>query len=812
MLKNYFKIAVRNLFKYRIYSFINIFGLAIGMACCMLIFLLVRHEWSFDTFHEKAGRIYRLVIQETHPDGSIDFRELQPPALYEPLLQEFPGVVRATRYVSGNVTFVREDRFFREKLNEVDSTFFQMFTFPLRAGDRNSVLRDRTSIVISEAMAKKHFRIENGRYDQALGQSLEMTKGDERIHFVITGVMADMPQNSSFEMDFLISFENYGTIRLGGNDWGSRNSLYLELTETQTPEALEEALIPFAKTQLAERIEDRTNAGYLADSQNALLLKLQPLGNLHLNPEIDTAYERPVHNPLYSYILSGIAALVLLIACINFMTLSIGRSTSRAREVGMRKVLGAHKQQLMKQFWGEALLMSLLAMGVGYILAFSSLEVFNEMAGKAFQISHLFEGSTPISFVAIAVLAALVAGMYPTLVLSRFQPAAALKGDVKTGGATVFTRSLLVMQYVLAVTFMIGAGLMAQQMDFIKNTDLGYQSDHVIVVNMGRTGSRELVNRFRNEVKPFHQVKKVVATAFSFTHEHHRMSWTNAEGVKRSASATGIDYDYLDILEMELAAGRNFTKRITTDPKSSVLVNEALVKSFGIENPLGYKLTGWASRFMTEAPTIIGVVKDFHFQSLHHAVQPTVLTMHPDYYGSLDAMMVKIAPQDISGTLELLEEKWHAVAPNTPFRYSFLKEDVARQYAEDEQWGKIAIYASVFAIVIACLGLFGLASLTVIKRTKEVGIRKVLGASLTNIVTLILKEFVLLVALSALLACPLAFYGMKKWLENFEFRMAIGPEMFILASGLAVAVAAVTLSYQAIKASLTNPVKTLKYE
>ena len=478
----------------------------------------------------------------------------------------------------------------------------------------------------------------------------------------------------------------------------------------------------------------------------------------------------------------------------------------------MRKVFGAHKQQLMKQFWGEALLMSLLAMGVGYILAFSSLQVFNEMTSKAFQIPDLFEGSTPISFLAIAVLAALVAGLYPTLVLSRFQPAAVLKGDVKTGGASVFTRSLLVMQYVLAITFMIGAGLMAQQVDFIKNMNLGYQSDHVVVLNMGRTGSRELANRFRNEVKPFHQIKKVVATAYSFTRGGDRNSWTNAEGVNRSAWATGIDYDYIDILGMELVAGRSFAREITTDPKSSVLVNEALVKSFGIENPLGHKLTGWCSWFMTEAPTIIGVVKDFHFQSLHRAVQPTVLTMHPDYHGGLGAMLVKIVPQDISGTLELLEEKWNAVSPNTPFRYSFLKEDVALQYAEDEQWGKIVIYSSAFAIVIACLGLFGMASLTVTKRTKEVGIRKVLGASIANIITLIMKEFVLLVALSALLACPLAFYGMEKWLENFEFRMALGPEMFILASGLAVAVAAVTLSYQAIKASLTNPAKTLKYE
>ncbi len=812
MLKNYLKVALRNLFKHKVYSLINVLGLAVGMACCILIFLLVKHEWSFDDFHVKGDRIHRVVIQEKTPEGEISFRNLQPPALYEPILQEFPGILRATRLVNGTVTFVHNGNFFRETLNEVDSSFFQIFSFPLLAGDPVTALKDPKSIVLNETMTQKYFGVEAGNYANVLGQSLEIARGDNRTLFTISGVMKDMPRNSSFQMDFLISFENYAQIRLGGNDWGSRNSLYLELAETQEPKALETALIPFTKTQFAQRIQGRTQGGFITDAEDGFLLKLQPLADLHLNPEIEVDYEQLPHNPLYSYILSGVGALVLLIACINFMTLSMGRSTGRSREVGMRKVLGAQKGQVMKQFWGEALLLSALSLVLGLSLAIFTLSFFNDLTGKELLIADFFSIGTIIGLLAIVLIVALVAGVYPSVILSKFQPIVVMKGEAQTGGKNRLTRGLVVVQYVLAIALMIGTGLMAQQMSFIRNMDLGYKNDHVIAINMGRVGSKELAERFRNETISFDQIVNIVTTAYSFTRGGDRNSWTDANGVTRSAWAFGVDYDYFDILGMELSEGRNFSREITTDPINSVLVNEAFVKQFDFEKPVGTKLTNWCPWFMKEAPTIIGVVKDFHFQSLYAEVKPAVLTMHPDYHGGVGFMLVKVKPERLSETIALLEEKWNLVAPNTPFRHSFLDEDVANQYIEDEKWGKIVGYSSALAILIACLGLFGLASLAVAKRTKEVGIRKVLGASVSNIVMLIGRDFILLIAVAAVLASPLAWYGGEKWLENFAFKTTIGFEPFLFSIILAVAIAALTLSYQAIKAALTNPATTLKYE
>lgn len=815
MLRNYLKIAWRNLILHKGYTFINVSGLAIGIACCILIALFIRHEWSYDLFHEKKDRIYRVVIQEIAPDGTTSYRSMQPPALADALVKAFPGIERATRYIRGEVTLVRDNQSFREQLTEADSTLFRMFSFPLLAGDPATVLKHPTSMVVSETAAQKYFGVGPGRYEDALGKTLFIKRKDTLHPFTITGVMQDAPGTSSLLLDVVISFENYDTekILIGGNDWGSRNALYVELAEGQDAQAIEAALPPFTRTEFARRIEGRRNGGFIGPGADAFSLRLQPLRDVHLNPRISDYYHAPTHNPLYSYLLAGIGALVLLIACINFMTLSVGRSAGRAKEVGVRKVFGAYRMQLMRQFWGEAVLLSGLALLAGAVLAVAALPLFNQLTTLTLALDDLREVSTGIILIGLMLTVGLISGSYPAVVLSRFQPVAVLKGPVRTGGKSVLIRALVVAQYALSIALMIGAGLMAQQMDYIQNKDLGYIPENVVAIQTGGVGSPELVERFRNAVAGYDDILNVVSAGYSFTRGGDRISWTDADGTPRGpAWVFGVDYDYLDVMNMELAMGRNFSRDITTDPTGAVLVNEALVREFKLQNPLGYKLTGWASWFMKEPPEIIGVVRDFNFESLHTDIKPAIMTMHPGYHGGIGAILVKIKPARVSETIARLETAWSALAPDTPFMYAFLDDDIARQYQADERWNRIIGYSAALAVFIACLGLFGLVTLAVANRTKEIGIRKVLGASATDMVTLIAKEFVKLVAVAAVIACPLAYYGGRVWLGEFAYRIDIQPWVFIGASLLALLIALATLSYQAVRAALANPVKTLRYE
>lgn len=814
MLGNYIKIAIRNLIKHKGYTIINVAGLAIGIACCILIFLFIRHEWSYDTFHEKADQIFRVVIQERAPDGTIGYRNLQPPDLAAAMVEEFPGVTQATRIVRGGVTIIHDNQPFRETLFEADSSLFRMFTFPLVAGDPMTALRDPASIVISEDIAQKYFSPLDEGYQRVLGKRLSIKRRDDINLFTISGVMENAPDNSSLPMEIIISFENYeiDKIRVGGNDWGSKNTMYIELADGQDPLELMGTLPTFTAAKFANRIEGRRNGDFIGDSPDDFQLYLQPLRDLHLNPTIGVGYEQAPHNPMYSYILSGIAVMVLCIACINFMTLAVGRSAGRAREVGMRKVFGAYRPQLMRQFWGEAILLSGCGLILGVLLAALFLPLFNQFTTQNFTLSDFMDGSTILVLLGLVLFVGLVAGSYPAVVLSRFQPISVLKGSVKAGGKNRLIRGMVVVQYTLSIALMIGTGLIAQQLDYIASNDLGYTKENVVIVQAGGAGSQQLIEQYRNELKDYDAIVNVASAGYSFTRGGDRRSWRNANGVPRWAWAFGVDYDYMDLMDMDLVTGRNFSRDLSTDPISSILVNETLVKEFGLAKPIGHKLVGWGDGFMAEPPTIIGVVEDFNFESLHVPVRPAIMTMHPDYRNSVGAILVKIRSRNIAETLTLIEKTWTNLAPNTPFNHSFLDQDIANQYQTEERWGRIIGYASGLSILIACLGLFGLATLAVANRTKEIGIRKVLGAPISQIVLLIAREFVGLVALAAVFAWPLAYFAIGEWLEAFEYRINIGPLMFLLSSVLAILVALVTLSYQAVRAALANPVKTLQYE
>ena len=497
------------------------------------------------------------------------------------------------------------------------------------------------------------------------------------------------------------------------------------------------------------------------------------------------------------------------------MTLSVGRSASRAREVGMRKVLGAHRTQLMKQFWGEALMLTAIALALGVLLTLLALPAFNTLTGQSLSLATFRWYEAALAILGLLGLVGFVAGGYPAVLLSRFRPAAVLKGAVTAKGKNRLTRGLVVLQYTISIGLIVSTIIMTQQLHYMLNKDLGFDDDLVMVVHtnqVSRSDAPRVLDRFKNTLLPYDEVTHVARAGYSFTRGSDRNTWTDAGGVTRSAYNFGVGFDYLDLMDMEVAEGRNFSPNFPSDSTRSVLVNEALVREFDLEDPVGKKLTGWLDWIYEEDPTIVGVVKDFNFQSLRNEVQPAVMNMHPDYYNYMGAILVKVRPDRLSETIARVEETWHTSLPDQPFTYSFLDEDLASQYRTEQRWSRIITYSATLAIFIACLGLFGLATLSVTRRTKEIGIRKVLGASVPGVVLLVAGEFAKLVALAAVLAWPLAYVGMQRWLEDFAYRIDIAWPIFFIAGLAALFVALITISYQAVRAALADPVKALRYD
>ena len=811
MLRNYLTIAFRALKRRKAYTFINVFGFAVGMASCLLIFMLVRHEWSYDRFHENADRIYRTSIKYIAPDGEVSYQNMMFPDFTPQLEKEFPAIEQATRYVQGSQDLRVGDEFYRQDMVEVDASFFEIFSFPLLAGDPATALADPSGMVITAATAEAFFQLDQG-FEQLIGRRVSLTRNAVEYDFSITGVVENLPNNSSFQLDVAISFENYENIRLGGNNWGGRTSTYVLLGENQEPDVLETALIPFVETQFSSYIEGLRDNGFLAEGGENFRMHLQPLPQLHQQPDLWVPYEINPHEPLYSYVLAGIGLLIMLIACINFMTLSIGLSESRAREVGMRKVLGAQRIQLMRQFWGEAFILTAVGLLLGLLLAFATLPFFNQLTGQNLALSSFRWFEILLAVLALLALVGLVAGGYPSILLSRFQPVAVLKGVFTGSSKNRLSRGLVVLQYTISIGLIVSTILMAQQLHFLLNKDLGYEKDLVMVVNTGQVSRAEaplVLQRFRNSLLPYPQISKIARAGTSFTRGSDRNTWTDADGVTRSAYNFGVDEEYLELMGMEIVDGRNFSVDFPADSTQSILVNEALVREFGIENPVGKRLTNWLSFIYDESPTIVGVVRDYNFRSLREDVVPAVLNMHPNYYNFMGAMLIKVENGAISQAVELVENTWKETLPGKPFTYSFLDEDVATQYQTEERWSNIVTASSILAILIASLGLFGLATLTVAKRTKEIGIRKVLGASVPRVVLMIAGEFIKLVGIAAVIAWPLAYLGMNRWLGDFANHISISGWPFVLAALAAAAIALITVSSRTIGAALVNPVRAL---
>lgn len=809
MLRNYLVTALRAFRRRPVYAIVNVVGLALGMAACVLIMTLVHFEWQFDRYHENADRIYKTNFRYVAPDGTPGYQLMMTPDFTPPFKEAFPAVERATRLVQNAMDIRAGDDVYRRMMAEVDHDFFRMFSVPLVAGDVERVLLSPDDMVISRSTAEAWY----GSADAALGSSTNISRGELSRDFTVVGVFEDFPAWSSIVFDVAVSFENYDEIRLGGNNWGGRTSTYVLLAEGTHARAFEAGLGPYTDTAFAEYIEDMRGAARMAMHDGAYALELQPLAAVHRSPDVGVNYERAVHNPLYSWILGGIGLLILLIACINFMTLSVGQSATRAHEVGIRKALGADRAQLMKQYLGESMVLVGGALLTGLVLAVVLQPWFNNLTGKELSILGLSPSLLALGMLTLLATVGLVAGGYPAMVLSRFQPARVLKGETPTSGRGLLTRGLVVLQYTISIGLLSSLFIMSGQIDHLLNADMGYDAERVVAIEargLDADRAEAYVDAYRQAVMPSGYVENVARAGQAFTRSSDRNGWTDGEEARRSAYFFGVDYDYVDVMGMEIVAGRNFSQDFPADPTTSVLVNEALVREFGLEDPVGHVMDGMMTWMYETPPTIIGVVEDFNFQSLHTLVQPAVLNMHPDYYNRLGAILVRLKPGSTENALAALEEAWSVIAPGSPYAWAFVSDDMARQYATEQQWQTIVKWSSVLALVIACMGLFGLALLTVTRRLKEIGIRKVLGASAGSIVRLVSGEFAGLVVVSSVIAVPLAWLAMDRWLENFAYRMELGFGVFILATVTALAVALLTVAWHAWGAARVDPARTLR--
>ena len=678
MFRNYLIVAVRHLLRQKLYAFINVFGLAVGLACCILIFLYVRHEWQYDAFHENSDRIFRVIVRETRPDGGVGHSTLHPTTLAASLKEEFPGIVRASGFIRSQTQVSHHKIFFQESFGLVEPDFLRMFSFPLLAGDPEQVLRRPDGVVVSETVARTLYGNPEDDYTVALEKPLLL--GDRE--FTVAGVMRDVPENSSLNFSLLIPIEHHRNYSSALDDTGGKTAVYVELANTQEVDALESAFPPVAEQHLKDRIGRFKTRGRVRNTDDGFLLRLQPLRDVYLDSDgVKNSYEAS-GKTVYSYLLSGLAILVLTIACINYVTLAAGRSVGRASEVGMRRVLGAHRRQLMRQFWGEALFLSLVALAMGIALAEMFLPAFNDLARKNLDMPYLDSWGTPLALLGMVCIVGLAAGSYPALVLPRLQTVDVLKGHVRFGRRNAGSRALVAVQNALSIALMIGAAMMFQQLNYVREKDLGYRKEQVVVIPV----SDDYSDLYKIEVSRSHRVISATVSDRAFTTGDATLGVETKDGERFGVRVIRIDPDFLKTMDIQLVAGRDIPSPSTPGQRVSALVNEKLAGMLGWEDPIGKTLKLPALR----EPTVVGIVRDFHFDSMHLEIKPLVLHTGMGTFGPF--LLIRIKPADIAGTIAFLEKTWEKVAPDEPFNYSFLEDNLARQYRNEDRWFRITGY------------------------------------------------------------------------------------------------------------------------
>ncbi len=786
MFGNYLKIALRNIRKHKGYSFINITGLAIGVAACLLLFLWVQDELSYDSYHEKADRIYRVISQYEAEGRTRQFALTSAP-VGPSLMNEFPEIEKAVRFGRNGFVVSYQNKRFQEGVYFTDSEIFDVFTFPLVKGNPKNALKEPYSIVISEEMSRKYFG-----EDEPLGKIITLGEWND---FKVAGVFKDIPQNSHFRFHFLGLFSDYASHHF--DQWGISNYwTYILVSESFSPDEFKEKLPPFVEKYRGRELRYVYKTSYPLQALTRIHLHSDLRGEIGPNSSIGTIY-----------IFSAIAVFILLIACLNYINLSTARYAIRAKEVGLRKVVGATRPQLIKQFLGETFLFSFIALPLSVMLAELFLPLFNSLSGKKLAV-HYFDNIFLVPGLAfIIICVGFASGIFPAFFISALKPVSALRGMLKASSkGSVLRKTLIVSQFAISIIFLISTFVVLSQLNYMRNKNLGLDKEHVVTIPIYDKDALGKMETIRNEFSQNSSVLSVSVSNF-FPGEATWYQSYKYEGMSESEHPMirwfVVDHDFIETFGVELIEGRNFSRRFPSDVEHAYILNESAVKEIGWESPIGKEL-----EIMNRGP-VIGVVKDFHFRPLHQQIEPAALYICPKYFQYISA---RISPIDVSRSLDFLKAKWQALVPSQIFQYSFLDEDFDRLYRAEMRLSQIFTVVTFLAIFIACLGLFGLAAFEALQRTKEMGIRKVLGASAAGITVLLSKEFTKWVLLANIIAWPVAYYAMSRWLQNFAYRIHIGPWILILSAAVAFIVALLTVSYQAVKVSFANPADTLRYE
>ena len=815
MFKNYFKIALRHLLKERRYTFINLTGLAIGVAVALLMFLFVKEEWTYDHFHDKADRIYRVWVKE-HYQGEIFFNTTTPYILGRELKENFPEIEAVPRYIVGNYG-VREGVLTeQEAIHLTNPDFFEAFDFEAVAGDPTKSLTELRTTVITSPIAKKYFGEEN-----PIGKTLSVQLSGDWEAFEVGAVVESPPTNSSLQFSMLIPFENIkGFVsERTRNHWQVVSpETYILLQEGQSLEELSQKV----QTHVDGKVAGIYEAGEYQ-------VGFQPLKDIHLNSEMPAGIVS-VSDSRYPYIMGGVAILILLLAGINFVTLSVGRSVTRAKEVGVRKVSGANRKQLMMQFWSEAILISLGAVVIGVVLARLVLPYFNDMAGKSLAIDFSLLGL--LALLGFGVGLGILAGIYPALVTSGYAPKLAFQDIVSSLGSrkNMVLRGLIGFQFILSVILIASTMIMQKQLRYIQNANLGFDKEQVLAFPYSPTpgDGKTFADMYREGIQQAEilaqELQKNPAVLDIATSSHAfgvpgwmQLGYTDPNQKFRWFSKLTVDESFLPMMGIQLESGRYFSEDVGADARTAIIINRAMADLHGIKEAEEQMPAPF------EAFHLIGITENFNYSSLHNTVEPLLINMDPvainrvvsdvEYSDSpMTKISVKLSGGDLASAVQGVQEAWEKVAPDQEFNFAFVDENLDRMYRAEMRLGTVMQWATILAIMIACMGLFGMATLILARKTKEIGVRKVLGASSMDILVLLNRPFTWLVVIANLIGAPIAYYFMQSWLADFAYRTNVSILLFVLVGLMALAIAWLAVSWQAIRATRLNPVEALRYE
>lgn len=794
------------MWKNKVYGVINVVGLSIAFGVCLLLFITAAHEFSYDGFHAGKDNIYRLYLQKNHA-SKVEKQGFLAAPMAPALLMEYKDIKRLVRMNRGDCVIRYREKELAEQIKFVDSSFFQFFSFPLIQGKPESILRSLNEVVLTESMARNVFGSE-----PPVGKQVQLKIGEQWQNYTVSGIAADSPDNSSIQFFVLVRFENNPGYQDIKDTWNnSFLRVYVQLTDDADAAGFEKKLQPFTRKYFADQIQGLKSEGASPDERGEVLsTRLLPLSKLHFDSEAG-GDSIPAINRTFPYMLLLVSLFILLIAVINFVNLSIARSLTRAREVGMRKVLGAGKAQVMGQFWGEALIICSAALLAGTCVAFSLLPAYKALYGSSLSLRVLGDPLLIALMILGFLLITLIAGGYPAWLITRFNTIEVLKGKIQVNRKNSLQDLLVTIQFAVA-TLLIGCTLIAlRQIDYLRNKPLGFEEQHVVSIPVSKEldGSKTL-ETFRQRLRQNVRVLSVSGAGDNLGAgldgpSMHALVGFDYKGRGVLAHWLRIDYDYLKTLDIQLLEGRDFAPNRPADITNSVIINEAMAKQLG-EN----KAAGALLQVNDEEPPmqVIGVIKDFHFQSLRSSIEPLILHVNPAE--GINYLFVKVAPSNLPATVDLLKNTWNEIAPNAEFKASFLDENTDRQYQREERLSNIFLSSAVLAIFISCIGLFAMTVIIMAQRTKEVGIRKLHGATLPHLVLLLSKNFLRYIGIAFIIATPVTWYAMNYWLTDFIYRIQISIWLLIVAGLLVMIIAVLTMSSQVIRAALAKPIDALR--